>query len=62
MYQAAGGKIMNILIINGSPRGSRSNSLRLTKDFVDGICESVVKEHGETPDITEITVNDMDIR
>lgn len=53
---------MNILIINGSPRGSRSNSLRLTKDFVDGICESVVKEHGETPDITEITVNDMDIR
>ncbi len=34
----------------------------MTKDFVDGICESVVKEHGETPDITEITVNDMDIR
>lgn len=28
---------MNVLIINGSPKGERSNTLKLTKKFVDGM-------------------------
>ena len=31
---------MNILVINGSPKGERSNSLRLTDAFLKGICNS----------------------
>ena len=28
---------MNILLINGSPKGERSNSLKLAHAFIDGI-------------------------
>ena len=47
---------MNILLINGSPKGTRSNTYRLSKAFVKGISETVdfVCE--------ELTVSDMDIR
>ncbi len=39
MHQAApeGGKPVNILIINGSPKGTRSNSLQLANAFAEGI-------------------------
>lgn len=30
---------MNILLINGSPKGKRSNSLRLANSFIDGFKE-----------------------
>lgn len=30
---------MKILVINGSPKGDKSNSLRLTNAFVKGVCE-----------------------
>lgn len=29
---------MNILVLNGSPKGTRSNSLRLTDAFIKGLC------------------------
>lgn len=29
---------MKILVINGSPRGERSNTLRLTRAFTRGLC------------------------
>lgn len=28
---------MNILLINGSPKGKRSNSLRLANSFIEGL-------------------------
>ena len=52
---------MNILIINGSPRGEGSNSLRLARAFADGICareESV----GQTATVELIEVGKLDIK
>lgn len=30
---------MNVLLINGSPKGKRSNSLRLANSFIEGFKE-----------------------
>lgn len=38
---------MKILLINGSPKGKRSNSLRLAKSFIEGI--KAVNENTNTP-------------
>lgn len=46
---------MNILIINGSPKGSRSNSLKLTNAFVQGIINKR-KEAGKQTDVEQIDV------
>ena len=38
---------MNILVINGSPRMERSNSLRMTRAFLEGLaktCDTQVEE------------------
>lgn len=48
---------MNILAINGSHRGERSNSWQLTKAFLAGMGEG-----GETLEIQELTVSRMNIR
>lgn len=47
---------MNILLINGSPKGESSNSLKLARAFADGIREISPAE------CEEITVRDADIR
>lgn len=47
---------MNILLINGSPKGKRSNTLRLATAFLDGVsaeCES---------NIRQLDIGQMDIR
>ena len=31
---------MNILVINGSPKGERSDTLKITKAFLEGIGET----------------------
>lgn len=39
---------MNVLLINGSPKGARSNTYRLSKAFIDGLCDVSdveLKEH-----------------
>lgn len=35
---------MKILIINGSPKGDSSNTLKLTKAFVEGMGDHEIKE------------------
>ena len=46
---------MKVLIINGSPKGKNSNSLRLTNAFVEGFCD-VKRENG-----SEIQLEQLDI-
>ncbi len=50
---------MKVLLINGSPKGARSNSLRLAKSFVDGFSEEVGKT--EKIEIEELTLASMKI-
>ena len=51
---------MNILIINGSPRGRRSNSLCLANSFVEGVQE-VLEGRGEEAHIDEVDVCSLNI-
>ncbi|NMA17256.1 MAG: NAD(P)H dehydrogenase [Clostridiaceae bacterium] len=44
---------MNILVVNGSPKGAKSNTLRLTDAFLEGIC-SVEKD--ATPVISKLDI------
>lgn len=48
---------MNILIINGSPKGERSNTRQLTSAFLDGMCES-----GENIETQELVASRMNIK
>ncbi len=48
---------MNIFVINGSPKGERSNTYRLTEAFLAGMSES-----GETLETREIAVNRLNIQ
>lgn len=48
---------MNVLIINGSPKGERSNTLQLTNAFLEGMCEN-----GEAVETRCLTVSQLDIR
>ncbi len=47
---------MNIFVINGSPKGERSNTYKLTSAFLEGISES-----GEVVEIRESEVNRLNI-
>lgn len=47
---------MNVLLINGSPKGKRSNTLRLANAFVEGICT------GREADVRQLDIAQMDIR
>ena len=49
---------MNILVINGSPKGERSNTLRLTDAFLEGIC---CGKKDSTPNIEKLNIAQMDI-
>lgn len=51
---------MNILVINASPRGKRSNSYRLTGAFLEGLREEAEKRGRETR-VTELCVKDLKI-
>ncbi len=46
---------MNILVINGSPKGERSNTLRLTNAFVDGMTAAAAA------DVRRIDVGKLDL-
>lgn len=47
---------MKILVINGSPKNEKSNTLVLTKAFLEGICKK------ENPQIETIHINKMNIK
>ncbi|MBQ5317039.1 MAG: NAD(P)H-dependent oxidoreductase [Oscillospiraceae bacterium] len=47
---------MKILLINGSPKGRRSNSLRVAQAFCEGFCESTGAE------VDTVTLSEMDIK
>lgn len=47
---------MNILLINGSPKGKRSNTYKLSKSFIEGITQSA------SAVCEELIVKDMEIR
>lgn len=52
---------MKILVINGSPKGSRSNTYKLTKAFLAGMEEKFKVTH-EIFEVKEIQVNQQDIK
>ena len=51
---------MNILIINGSPKGKRSNSLRLADSFVQGV-KSKTEKDGEQVSVEVLELASMNI-
>lgn len=51
---------MNILVINGSPKGKRSNSLRLTNAFLQGLCRQT-KASGLDTCVEQLDVSNMHI-
>ena len=51
---------MKILLINGSPKGQRSNSLRLATSFIGGV-RSEREESGETVTVEELHIASMNI-
>ena len=49
---------MNILLVNGSPKGERSNTLRLANAFFEGICYA---QKDCLPKIERLNIAQMDI-
>lgn len=47
---------MNILIINGSPRGQKSNSLRLAKAFAEGALEAAGEGELKVLDVSSLNI------
>lgn len=53
---------MNILAINGSPKGERSNTWRLTSAFLRGIATQEESACGQTPAVETLHVAKLDIK
>lgn len=54
---------MNILVINGSPKGEHSNSYQLTKAFLEGMKQGVFEEDKDKEvTVEEFLVNRLDIK
>ena len=51
---------MKILLINGSPKGKRSNSLRLAEKFIEGI-RAETKTIGGEIELTELEIASLKI-
>lgn len=48
---------MNILLINGSPKGKKSNTYKLSSSFVDGLKESYSEFSFEELDVNKLDIN-----
>lgn len=53
---------MNILAINGSPKGKRSNTWRLTSAFLDGFTAQSESGNRQAPTIEVLSVSALDIK
>ena len=53
---------MNILVINGSPKGERSNTWRLTRAFLEGMSVHEKTTCCQAPSIEALSVDDLDIK
>ncbi len=53
---------MNILAINGSPKGERSNTWRLTSAFLQGIAAGEERFGNQTPAVETLNVAKLDIK
>ena len=53
---------MNILTINGSPKGERSNTWRLTSAFMQGITAQEESAHGQAPVVETLNVGTLNIK
>lgn len=53
---------MNILAINGSPKGKRSNTWRLASAFLQGITTQEECIHGQAPTVETLSISSLTIR
>ena len=53
---------MNILAINGSPKGKRSNTWRLTSAFLQGIATHEERTREQVPTVETLSVNSLNIK
>ncbi len=54
---------MNIFVINGSPKGERSNTYQLTKAFLEGIKQEISEKNKEEEiQVEEVCVTRLDIK
>ncbi len=61
LYRTIGENEMKILVINGSPKGSNSNTYRLTSAFLDGMREGL-KETDPQIEVKELAVNSLTVK
>ena len=53
---------MNILAINGSPKGKRSNTWRLTSAFLQGVATQEECTHGQAPTVETLSISSLTIK
>ena len=53
---------MNILVLNGSPKGKRSNTYQLASAFLEGISQKTKEQGNAAPEILELDVNLLDVK
>lgn len=53
---------MNILAINGSPKGKRSNTWRLTSAFLQGIAKQEERTRRQAPTVETLSVSSLNIK
>lgn len=53
---------MKILAINGSPKGKRSNTWRLTCAFLEGITIQEENDGAQAPEIETLNIGSLNIK